>query len=71
MLGRSDDDWPEVYRYVGKACRVWSRLRKLLIIEGADPQVSEMFYLNEPGGITFVGGDLCFASVDVKEYGGG
>ena len=45
ILNRSDDKWPAVRRNVGKAHRVWSRLGKLLRREGADPQISEMFYL--------------------------
>ena len=44
ILDRSDDDWPAFIRNVEKACRVWSRLGKLLWREGAEPRVSDMFY---------------------------
>ena len=44
ILDRSDNDWPAVLRNVGKACRVWSRLGKLLRREGEEPRVSVMFY---------------------------
>ena len=40
MLYRSDNIWPAVFWNVGKA----GHLGKLLCREGADPQVSEMFY---------------------------
>ena len=43
MLNQSDNDWLAVRRNVGKACRVWSRLEKLLRKEGAEPRVSTMF----------------------------
>ena len=44
ILERSYDDWPKVLQNVGKAHRVWSCLGKLLRREGAEPQVSAMFY---------------------------
>ena len=44
ILDRSVDDWPAVLRNVREACRVWSRLGKLLRREGAEPRVSAMFY---------------------------
>ena len=44
IFDRSDDNWPAVLWNVGKACRVWDRLGKLLRREGVDAQVSAMFY---------------------------
>ena len=44
MLEQSDEDWPEVRKNVDKACQVWSQLGKLLRREGAELQVSAMFY---------------------------
>ena len=44
ILNRSDNDWPWVLQNVGKACRIWNRLGKLLRREGAEPRVSAMFY---------------------------
>ena len=44
VLDRSDDNWPTVLWGVMKACRVWNRLGKLLRREGAEPQVSAVFY---------------------------
>ena len=44
MLDWSDDDWLEVLQNFGNARRVWSRLRKLLRREGADPRLSAMSY---------------------------
>ena len=40
MLYRSDNDWPEVLRNVGKARQVWSQLGKMLRIEGVGLQIS-------------------------------
>ena len=37
LLDRSDDEWLEVLRNVGKARRLWSWLGKLIQREGADP----------------------------------
>ena len=44
ILDWSDYNWAEVLRNVGKACRVWNRLGKLLRREGAKPRVFAMFY---------------------------
>ena len=35
ILERSDNDWQAVVQNVGKACRIWNRLGKLLYREGA------------------------------------
>ena len=47
-LGRilywSEDNWLEVLRNVGKVRRVWNRLRKMPLREGAETRVSAMFY---------------------------
>ena len=43
-MDRSDEDWPAVFWNIGKAHRVWNRLGKLLRREGAELQVSAMFY---------------------------
>ena len=44
ILNQSDDDWPDVIWNFGKARRVWNRLGKLLLREGAEPRVSTIFY---------------------------
>ena len=44
ILERSDKNCLAVLWDVGKYCRVWNRLGKLLRREGADPRVSAMFY---------------------------
>ena len=44
ILDWSDDDWSAVLRNIGKACRFWKQLGKLLRREGMEPRVSVMFY---------------------------
>ena len=44
LLGRSDDDWPEVLHNISKARQVWGRLGNILQREGAEPTVSGKFY---------------------------
>ena len=44
ILHRTDEDWPEVRRNIGRARQVWGRLGKLLRREGEYPIVAEKFY---------------------------
>ena len=44
VLHRSDEDWLEVRRNIGRLRQVWGRLGKLLRREGAELIVSEKFY---------------------------
>ena len=57
MLDRSDKDWPEVRRNIRKARRFWSRMGKLIRREGADPRVSEIFYLTVVQSVLLFGSD--------------
>ena len=43
-LDQTYDDWPLVRRNFKRARRVWGRLGKLLIMEGADPKVAAILY---------------------------
>ena len=43
-LDQTDDDWPVVRRNVKWLRRVWGGLYKLLIMEGVDSKVEEVFY---------------------------
>ena len=42
-LYQTDDDLPEIRLNTNQVRTVWGRLGKLLILEGADPRVVEMF----------------------------
>ena len=44
MLDRSDNEWPALRQNVGKACRFWRRIGKLIRREVGDLQVSAIFY---------------------------
>ena len=44
LMGRSDNDWPEVLHNISKARQVWGRLGNILQREGAEPTVSGKFY---------------------------
>ena len=44
ILYWSYDNWLEVLWNIGKVRRVWNRLRKMPLREGAEPRVSAMFY---------------------------
>ena len=61
-LGRvmtvSDDDWPAVVGNLKKARKIWGRLSRILIREGADPKVSGHFQGSDPGGVFVWGGDV-------------
>ena len=43
-LDQTDDDCPAVRRNIMRASSVWGRLRTLLLREGAEPRVLEIFY---------------------------
>ena len=45
LLTATDDDWPAVAGNIQKAQRSWGRLAKILIKEGAEPKVSQTFYI--------------------------
>ena len=43
-LDQTDDNWPAVQWIIMRARSVWGRLGTLLLREGSDPRVAEMFY---------------------------
>ena len=45
LLTATDDDWSAVAGNIKKARRIWGRLAKVLGREGADPKVSQTFYI--------------------------
>ena len=45
ILTATDDDWPAVAGNIQKARRIWGRLAKIMSREGADPKVSQTFYI--------------------------
>ena len=45
MLTATDDDWPAVARNLYRARATWGRMARILEREGADPKVSQMFYI--------------------------
>ena len=40
----ADDNWPSVVGDLRKAQKIWSRLARILVQEGAGPRVSGMFF---------------------------
>ena len=45
ILTSTDNDWPAVARNLYRARTMWGRLARILGREGADPKVSQMFYI--------------------------
>ena len=45
ILMATDDDWPAVVGNLEKARRSWGRLSRVLCREGAEPKVSQEFYI--------------------------
>ena len=45
ILTTTYDDWPEVAGNINKAQRSWGRLDRVLGREGAEPKVSQTFYI--------------------------
>ena len=43
VISGAGDDWPTLVRNLEKARAVWQQLTRILIREGATPQVSEFF----------------------------
>ena len=43
-LDQTDDNWPAVRRNIIRTRSVWGRLGTLILPEGAEPRVAEMFY---------------------------
>ena len=58
-LEQMDDDWPAIRRKIMRARMVWGRLGKLLRLEGEDPRVSEMFYMEVEQVVLLLGSDTC------------
>ena len=46
LLTATDNDWPAVAGNIKKARRIWGRLTRVLGREGADPKVSQNFYIS-------------------------
>ena len=44
VLHRTDKNWPEVFRNIGRPIQVWERLGKLMRREGSDTIVAASFY---------------------------
>ena len=45
ILTETDDDWPSVVGNLRKAKQSWGRVSRVIIREGADPKVSQAFYI--------------------------
>ena len=45
LLTATDDDWPAVAGNIQKVWRSWGRMAKVLGREGADPKVSQTFFI--------------------------
>ena len=45
LLTATDNDWPALAGNIKKARRIWVRLARVLVREGADPKVSQNFYI--------------------------
>ena len=61
-LDQTDDDWPAIRRKIKQARTVWERLGKLLIQEGADTRVAEMFYREVVQAVLLFVSDTCLIS---------
>ena len=44
IITAGDDDWPAVAGNLGKARKIWGRLKRILSREGADKRVSGNFF---------------------------
>ena len=44
VISPSDDDWPAVVRNLSQARALWKRMTRILSREGAEPQVSGLFF---------------------------
>ena len=55
-------------RNFGKSRRLWSRLGKLLRIEGEDPRVSEIFYQSVVQAVLLFEAEIWILLVDVSRY---
>ena len=56
-LEQTDDDCPEVWKNIILARSVWGRLGVLVIWEGVDPKVAEMFYRSVIKAVILFGAD--------------
>ena len=58
ILTATDNDWTAVVGKLGKAMRSWGRLSRVLGREGADPKVSQAFYIAVTQAVLLFGSDM-------------
>ena len=58
ILTATDDDWPAVVGNLRKARRSWGRMARVLSREGADPKVSQTFYIAVTQAVFLLGSEI-------------
>ena len=67
ILTEADDDWPAVVGNIRKARRSWGRLTRVLSREGADPKVSQTFYISVTQAVLLFGSETWVLTVRMEK----